>query len=277
MRNLKKIWENRWIWILVGGLFLIFGIPFIIHAAFKIPAPFDFLYAENWTAGDVLVFYGAIIGAVVLFFSIQLAQQNYREDARQRVLPYIAITALREKHKTLLPADSAGGDNNGNSYSTYALEHIFIRIGNGIVSYPTELTENERSLIEHGGKTPAGNTGLLPYLGITKRLFSFPIRFENTGQGAAIALQCGFNRLDSKEKRGPDFGTITPGGEGSIHIFSTDDFSDNDLCSYSLDFYYEDIAGRKYIQQLQVTLTRGKKKNTLYYEYERTAKQTEIL
>lgn len=56
------------IFVVVLSFFIIFGIPFLIHVLFKIHPKNDFWVAE-WTAGDLLGYYGAIlafIGTVVL-------------------------------------------------------------------------------------------------------------------------------------------------------------------------------------------------------------------
>lgn len=56
------------IFVVVLSFFIILGIPFLIHVLFKIHPKNDFWVAE-WTAGDLLGYYGAIlafIGTVVL-------------------------------------------------------------------------------------------------------------------------------------------------------------------------------------------------------------------
>ena len=48
--------------VVLSFLFIVFviGIPLLINLAFKIKAPFSLLVAE-WTAGDLLNFYGAVM------------------------------------------------------------------------------------------------------------------------------------------------------------------------------------------------------------------------
>ena len=56
------------IFVVVLSFFIILGIPFLIHVLFKIHPKNDFWVAE-WTAGELLGYYGAIlafIGTVVL-------------------------------------------------------------------------------------------------------------------------------------------------------------------------------------------------------------------
>lgn len=62
-------WIKKYrIFVTLLSLIIIFGIPFLIHVLFKIHPKNDFWVAE-WTAGDLLGYYGAIlafIGTVVL-------------------------------------------------------------------------------------------------------------------------------------------------------------------------------------------------------------------
>jgi len=55
LKNHKKLF----FWIL---LCVVFAVPFLIHIAFFLNAPFDFMTAQ-WEAGNVLEFYGALVGA----------------------------------------------------------------------------------------------------------------------------------------------------------------------------------------------------------------------
>lgn len=77
--------------IVVAGIsFLSVGIPIIIHIAFKIAAPYDFFEAE-WEAGNVLEYYGAILGFFgTVALSALALYQNYEikkeSDARQALL-----------------------------------------------------------------------------------------------------------------------------------------------------------------------------------------------
>lgn len=57
-------WMKKHIgWIVIGVLILLFGVPLAIHILFKLHAPIPFFEAE-WTAGDALGYYGAILSFV---------------------------------------------------------------------------------------------------------------------------------------------------------------------------------------------------------------------
>lgn len=78
-------------------LFLIIGVPCVINECYKAECG----YLTMWDAADVLAFYGAILAAtgagLGVFASVRAANKNYREDARMRVLPYIAVTPFERK------------------------------------------------------------------------------------------------------------------------------------------------------------------------------------
>ncbi len=59
------------------------------------------IHDHMWSAADVLSYYGAIIaasiGVIGVYFTVYIANRNYREDARNRTLPYIAIDVINNK------------------------------------------------------------------------------------------------------------------------------------------------------------------------------------
>ena len=78
----------------------LFIIPLAINTFFKIKAPCAFFVAE-WSAGDALSFYGTMLASVAtiigVYMSIRYAQKSYRDDIRNQVLPFFAVTQLRGK------------------------------------------------------------------------------------------------------------------------------------------------------------------------------------
>lgn len=87
IRLLKK-W---WFWVIVVSVFaIIFVIPFIIHCIFKFSPGNEFWSAE-WTAGEVLGFYGAflgfvdatVLGVVAVWQNIALSKINYTLQEKQ--------------------------------------------------------------------------------------------------------------------------------------------------------------------------------------------------
>lgn len=71
-------------------VFLTIGVPVIIHICFKIPAPFQFWEAD-WESGNVLEYYGAILGFLgTALLSALALYQNYEikkeSDAKQALI-----------------------------------------------------------------------------------------------------------------------------------------------------------------------------------------------
>ena len=123
---LKKYWKALLIFFIVA----IIIVPFLIHVCFKINAPITFLEAE-WGAGDVLAFYGVLVGAVAtvwgVYLSIQYSRSNYQEDVKNRVLPFIALTTLKVRTKfSLFPTVDANKETScPNEYEEYKVEKIY--------------------------------------------------------------------------------------------------------------------------------------------------------
>ncbi len=98
-----KVWlkNNKWYLLLFVIVFIIL-IPLGINIAFKQKTSVELLSAE-WDANAALGFYAALLASLItvygVFLSIQYAQKNYREDIKNRVLPYIAVTHYKSKSK----------------------------------------------------------------------------------------------------------------------------------------------------------------------------------
>lgn len=86
-------------------------IMIVVHTLFKVHSSYDFLVAE-WSAGDLLLYFGAIIGAVATIYVLQetikatIEQQReersylehkQKEDRAFSIRPYFLITAKEFK------------------------------------------------------------------------------------------------------------------------------------------------------------------------------------
>lgn len=98
MGFIKKYWKCLLIFIVV----FLFVIPLGIHCCFKFDCRISFFQAE-WSAGEVLAFYGGIVASIATVFgvylSIQYSQSIHREDVRNSVLPFMIITPFLSKTK----------------------------------------------------------------------------------------------------------------------------------------------------------------------------------
>lgn len=249
--------KYKWWGLLALLLFVI--IPLGINWLFKMPAPIELLDAE-WYAQDALSFYGTLLASfctiIGVYWSISYSQKNYREDERNRVRPYFAMTHLKSKGIQNLLLDKS--DNQAlpqieplgkNGYEEYRLDHIFIIIKENSVDYKYELTQTQKDILATGGqKWEEIAPGVRALTSLN--YISLPFEIENVGNGAALCVQVGFYS-DETERKGINFFTIKPNGTVYIHIFSNaiDGKMDKD---YILELVYRDILGTQYSQKYPV-------------------------
>ena len=270
---MKKPWI-KWCALVIGALAAIVGVPIIINECYKANSG----YMTIWGAADVLSYYGTIIAAagaaIGVFASIKIATKNYKEDVRARVMPFIAVTPferkaivntmalLKEKEeKTKRPADI---DNMpAVQYDEYKLSQIYFIITEHGIDAKNGLDKSQQTILEHAGNSWASVAGGVEMLQRTD-FYSMPLEIENVGNGTAVNLRIGFNRVGDRNT----YRFIRPmmlkqSQTVYIHIFSTADY-DIVHGDYSLEFHYEDIYGNKYSQEFPVEY--GKNKDNQEYQ-----------
>ena len=91
--------KNRLILLALAGivlLLLIVGVPVVINELYKRNSG----YMTIWGAADVLSYYGMIIAALVgvggVYFTVYVSTRQYREDARNRILPIIEVNGITQ-------------------------------------------------------------------------------------------------------------------------------------------------------------------------------------
>lgn len=244
--------------IIIGAVVLLLLIPLAINYLFVIGDTYP-LISVKWNAGDVLGFYGAILaatGAIVgVYLSIQQAQKNYREDIKNRVLPYIAITQLKGKTTYNAFFDSLYEEEETSNegldslpapeYKERKVNGIYFIIEEEKITSYLEMPERYSDLLLKSGtkrvKTAQGVIALKknPY-------YTFPMEIENVGKGVALYLLIGFYRADDVPRHIPPI-ILKPGQTFYIHIFSAllkEKLSEK----YTLNFTYQDIYKNKYSQ-----------------------------
>ena len=88
--------------VLVIAIAIVLGVPILIHICFKIPAPCEGMVHE-WEAGDILSFYGNVLGflGTVALSTLALYQNNEIKtevDKREKLL----MKMEREKNEPIL-------------------------------------------------------------------------------------------------------------------------------------------------------------------------------
>lgn len=282
---MKKPWVKRFLCVL-ALLVIVIGIPVIINESYKTNSGCTAFsgymtisgYMTMWSAADMLAYYGTIVAsfgaAAGVFASIKVATKNYKEDVRARVMPFIAVTPferkatvntmalLKEKvEKTERPAKT---DNTpAVQYDEYKLSQIYFVITAHGIDVKNRLDKHQQTLLEHAGTmwvSQADGGERLQYTDF----YSLPLEIENVGNGTAVNLRIGFNRVGDRNT----YGFVRPmmlkqGQTVYIHIFSTADY-DIVHGEYSLEFHYEDIYGNKYSQKFPVEY--GKNKDNQEYQ-----------
>ena len=244
-----KTWIKKyWAWLVIT-IVLIVGGPIIINELYKTGKG----YTTLWGAAEVLSYYGMILAALGaaagVFFSIKYSHKQYKEDCRNRVLPYITISTLKQSAKyNLFEIDDSQPQQEDFGYREYRIENIFFIISEDKIEVKNKLDSQQQYLLEHLGKVKAPIQNGFAY-GI-KDMVSIPLEVENVGNGTAVGFRAGFNRVnDEKKYLLPQF--LKQGQGIYIHIFSSTPY-DKISGDYTLEFYYEDIYGTKYKQQYSV-------------------------
>lgn len=252
-------WLKKYkIQIICGVIVFLLLIPLMINALFVIGDMYP-LVRMKWDAGDVLSFYGTILataGAICgVYFSIQQAQKNYREDIKNQVLPYIAITQLKGKttYNAFMDSHVKEEKSIGDGldylpvpeYEERKLSSIYFIIDQAkIVNYLEMPPKYRQLLLQAGTEWVQAAQGLslltrAPYI-------SMPLEIENIGKGPALYLRIGFYRTDDTPRYLPPI-ILKAGQTFYIHVFSACP-KENLSKEYSLDFVYQDIYRHKYSQ-----------------------------
>lgn len=253
-----------------GGFIFIFVIPFFIYLLFKVPAPHPFLDTYGiWTAGDILGFYGVVLGTTIaalgVYFTIQKTQENALNDTKNRVLPFIALSVMEEHHKypTVKECEGLSYDvPEKNEYSKSLLKELFVVVDNTIPHYQPTLSKQQKYYVETGGIIWDNNKR------VNIELVSFSCEIENSGTGLANDLRIGFNK---KSNCGQliDEDTflytypipLKVGQKINILIYAVNQDGSNSG-EYSLDFVYSDIYGNGYRQRYAVEILKMNKETS---------------
>lgn len=267
MKNKKMPWNKNTI-IILFILFadLVFIVPWIINALFTIPAPLTSLQGQ-WNAGDLLSFYGILLGAAIasagVYASIQYSQKNYREDLRVRGIPFIVVIPYFRQHAvnpfSLLSgeicADTKKAGMGNALYNFFDLsekyrelrEYAFV-FADDSFEVRTSLSQDQIRNVCVGFKVIQSDTE--SSLDATLGYAQFAV--ENAGFGSAVNIRVGLNRKGIT----PVFTVPTvlkSGDRLMVYIYSDGD-GGQDLGEYLFCYHCEDIFGHKYVREYDLII-----------------------
>lgn len=165
-----KIWAG-----MIGfGLFLL---PILmVHTLFKISAPCKWL-VPNWTAGDVLLYCGAVLGAsatiLAIILTIIFTQKNQKDERRLSIKPH-----LQTEHQPIFNTDKA--------ISQVSNKAVF-------VIFPHNESESIGSTYEppyilRKPEETAKEREIISVLDFSRRYYIIQYTLSNVGAGSALNM-----------------------------------------------------------------------------------------
>ena len=263
MKNwIKKSYKK----LLVVLGFILIG-PVIINSLFKLHTSLDFFVAE-WDASAMLSYYGTIIAAVIaiygIFITIQYSQKSYKDDVRNRSMPFIVIDILKTSYyrNLMKPNNTEAVTEQLEGYREYKLTDYYCILDKGKIEYKTGLTKIQQDLLNNGGiglVTCKNDVSMK-----AENEICIPFEIENVGNGTAIRMRYGINRKKTCDvnRRYLPVISLKQGTPIILHIFSEDcSKNSSNLGQYILSFYYEDIYSNRYEQHFDINIEYDEDKN----------------
>lgn len=248
---------------IIFALILVAGVPFAINECYKA----EYGYITKWDAADVLSYYGnivaAIIGAFGVYVTVYISNKNYREDARNRVLPYIAIDVMNigAPDPFLMGYENESFSSVGNdpiiekSLNCEIKNHLFFVIdGKSKIRAAESLHDDEvkKVTMTNVKWIRAAKDGKMYVRG--SEYVSMPFRIENIGNGPAKKLRMAFSYKEEKKFFKTEM-LLKQNESFYIHIFSEKSFDEIEG-DYIFSVYYEDISGNAYEQLFPVEIVK---------------------
>lgn len=217
-----------------------------------------------WDADDILAYYGTVIAAIVgvlgVYLTVCVSNKNYRDDARNRILPYIAINVMNIRQPDLFlqglgEEDYAMMGNDPiieQSLEGKAWNHLYFVIdGKGKIRVAEQLSDDESERLKETAVTWIRAKDGKMYIRDAD-VVSMPFVMDNIGNGAAKNLRMSFSYLNSKQFFKTEI-ILKPNERFYVHIFSEKEFKTIEG-DYVFSVYYEDISGNEYEQLFPVEI-----------------------
>ena len=244
----------------LGAVIVLVGGPFLINECYKKGTG----YITLWGADDMLAYYGTVIAAIVgvlgVYLTVCVSNKNYRDDARNRILPYIAINVMNIRQpdpflQGLGEEDYAMMGNDPiieQSLEGKAWNHLYFVIdGKGKIRVAEQLSDDESEKLKETAVTWIRAKDGKMYIRDAD-VVSMPFVMDNIGNGAAKNLRMSFSYLNSKQFFKTEI-ILKPNERFYVHIFSEIEFKTIEG-DYVFSVYYEDISGNEYEQLFPVEI-----------------------
>lgn len=239
---------------------LIVVVPFVINFLFKLKSSVPIFVAE-WDAGDVLSFYGTLLASAAtiigVYATVDYAQKNYRNDERNRTIPYFALSEYSIMCRfDLFLSEDRGTDEKDqtNIYREYKREKVYVVVDENGIKYKTKLTKRELNLIKTNGYawTQTANGVSLEQ----EKLLSMPFEAKNIGNGGAVDSRLLFYKEGEDCKVAAPLYSIGKDEKIDFHIFCENKELMNGN-NYILELVYGDILGNYYVQKFPMSFGDG--------------------
>lgn len=258
---IKKYRKNIAAFFIVG----VIVIPLLIHIVFKFPAPCEFLVA-TWGSGDVLAFYGVIIGAIAtvvgVYLSIMAAHKSAKEDTNNKVRPFVVVTPFMVEGRVdliaeLLSEQNEPAEKKEDYYREYILEQVCFVLSNGKFTAHSSLSLEQQKAKQKFGTSKIRKEDGSAVLA-NKNIADLSMLVENLGLGVANRLLIGVNKVDiscdAKEK--VLVAPLKVGAQLKLEIY-VENPSESDYGDYNLMFEYQDIYENTYRQEYTIELRKN--------------------
>lgn len=251
-------------------LVLIVGVPVIINELYRQNRG----YITIWGAPEVLSYYGTILaaggGAVGVFFTVRYSQKQYREDARQQIMPFIS-TDFSIDRSCFRSFEQKINKNHGTPNAGH--DHFVIRYTakNG-VQYPYYLSEEETELLLRNGNQRIEDKQTGAIIESFKLVCFVPCILKNVGNGVSLKTTFGLYKLkegkytEDIDNRVTSKPLVLDKGE-QIYVGMFFDLDDpTALGTYNFDIMYSDMNCTRYRRSITIEFKQNPTTKVVEYQ-----------
>lgn len=255
---------------ILAAIFLIIGVPVIINELYKLNRG----YITIWGAPEVFSYYGTILaaagGILGVFFTVKYSQKQYREDARQQIMPFISTDFTLDRN-CFRSFERKVNVNPGTHNAGH--DHFVIRYTTKDgVQYPYYLSEEETDLLLRNGNQKIEDKQTGAIIETFKLVYFVPCILKNVGNGVSLKTTFGLYKLkDGKytediDKRVTSKPLVLDKGE-QIYIGMFFDLDDPAaLGTYKFDIMYSDMNYTRYRRSITIEFKQNPTTKVVEYQ-----------